>query len=477
MTSGERFEHPLIDRYAGRDMASLFSPRARHGVWRDLWIALARAESDLGLPITDAQIAELVAHRDDFDWEAVAAYEKDLRHDVMAHVHHYGDVAPSARGIIHLGATSCFVTDNADLVQYREALRKVARRLGRVIDALRSFADEHRALPCLGYTHFQVAQPTTVGKRVALWIQDLLLDFDEVQRVIDWLPCRGVKGTTGTQATFLSLFNGDHGKVKELDQMVCEAIGFSRSIPVSGQTYTRKIDSTIHHALGSIAQTASKFANDMRLLSHEGELEEPSEDKQIGSSAMAYKKNPMRCERINSLSRYVMTVAETSGQTAATQWLERTLDDSAIRRIAIPESFLAIDGILILMENVGKGIVVWPRVIERHLREQLPFLATEEILMAGVRAGGDRQELHEGLRVHSREAARQIKAEGRTNPLLELLAQDPLFAAIKDRLPGLMDPAKFIGRAVEQVEEFLTEEVGPRLEGLDLSDSSDELRV
>ncbi|MEE2886014.1 MAG: lyase family protein, partial [Planctomycetota bacterium] len=291
MTSGERFEQPLIDRYAGRDMASLFSPRARHGVWRDLWIALARAESDLGLPITDAQIAELVAHRDDFDWEAVAAYEKDLRHDVMAHVHHYGDVAPSARGIIHLGATSCFVTDNADLVQYREALRKVARRLGRVIDALRSFAHEHQALPCLGYTHFQVAQPTTVGKRAALWIQDLLLDLDEVQRVIDWLPCRGVKGTTGTQATFLSLFDGDHGKVKELDQMVCEAIGFSRSIPVSGQTYTRKIDSTIHHALGAIAQSAAKFANDMRLLSHEGELEEPSEDKQIGSSAMAYKKN------------------------------------------------------------------------------------------------------------------------------------------------------------------------------------------
>lgn len=477
MTSGERFEQPLIDRYAGRDMASLFSPRARHGVWRDLWIALARAESDLGLPITDAQIAELVAHRDDFDWEAVAAYEKDLRHDVMAHVHHYGDVAPSARGIIHLGATSCFVTDNADLVQYREALRKVARRLGRVIDALRSFAHEHQALPCLGYTHFQVAQPTTVGKRAALWIQDLLLDLDEVQRVIDWLPCRGVKGTTGTQATFLSLFDGDHGKVKELDQMVCEAIGFSRSIPVSGQTYTRKIDSTIHHALGAIAQSAAKFANDMRLLSHEGELEEPSEDKQIGSSAMAYKKNPMRCERINSLSRYVMTVAETSGQTAAAQWLERSLDDSAIRRIAIPESFLAIDGILILMENVGKGIVVWPKVIERHLREQLPFLATEEILMAGVRAGGDRQELHEAVRVHSREAARQIKAEGHANPLLELLAQDPLFAAIKDRLPGLMDPARFIGRAIEQVEEFLTEEVGPRLEGLDLGDSSGELRV
>lgn len=477
MTRDERFEHPLIERYAGRDMASLFSPRARHGAWRDLWIALARAECELGLPVTETQVEELVAQRDEFDWDAVAAYEKDLRHDVMAHVHHYGDLAPGARGIIHLGATSCYVTDNGDLMLYREALRKVVRRLGRVIDALREFAHEHRGLACLGYTHFQVAQPTTVGKRATLWIQDLLLDLDEVRRVIEWLPCRGVKGTTGTQATFLSLFDGDHEKVKKLDRMVCESIGFARSIPVSGQTYTRKIDSTIHQALSGIAQSAAKFANDMRLLSHEGELEEPSGDKQIGSSAMAYKKNPMRCERINALSRYAMAAAETSGQTAAAQWLERSLDDSAIRRIAIPETFLAIDGILILMENVSGGIVVWPKVIERHLREQLPFLATEEILMEGVRAGGDRQDLHEGMRVHSREAARQVKAEGKANPLLELLAGDPLFAGIKDRIPELMDPGRFIGRAREQVEEFLAEEVGPRLEGMDLGDEADELRV
>ena len=458
-------------------MAELVSPRSRHGTWRDLWIALARAQMELGLPVTSEQIRELQAARDEFDWDAVAAYEKELRHDVMAHVHHFGDLAPGARGIIHLGATSCFVTDNGDLMLYREALRKVERRLGRTVAALAAFAREHRAQPCLGYTHFQVAQPVTVGKRAALWIQDLLFDLDEVRRILDWLPCRGVKGTTGSQATFLSLFDGDHDKVRALDGLVREAIGFEKVVPVSGQTYTRKIDWTIHQVLCSVAQSAAKFANDMRLLSHEGELEEPSESKQIGSSAMAYKKNPMRCERINSLARYVIAVTDTSAQTAATQWLERTLDDSAVRRIAIPESFLAIDGILILMENVASGIVVWPRVIERKLREQLPFLATEEILMAGVRAGGDRQDLHEGVRVHSREAARQVKAEGRANPLLELLAADPLFATIKDQLPDLMDPARFIGRCPEQVDEFLREEVEPRLAGMDLGEGGAELRV
>lgn len=477
MDRATRFEHPLIERYAGREMAELFSPRSRHGTWRQLWIALAAAEMKLGLDIRPEQIAELEAQRDNFDWDAVARYEKELRHDVMAHVHHYGDLAPSARGIIHLGATSCFVTDNGDLMLYRAALRQVEQRLCRCIQALAGFAEEWRNQPCLGYTHFQVAQPVTVGKRAALWLQDLILDLDEVRRLIDWLPARGVKGTTGTQATFLSLFDGDHAKVRELDRLVTEAIGFSSTIPVSGQTYTRKIDHVIHSALSGIAQSAAKFANDMRLLSHEGELEEPSESKQIGSSAMAYKKNPMRCERINALARYVMAAAETSGQTAATQWLERTLDDSAIRRIAIPESFLAIDGILILIENVSQGIVVWPRVIERKLRENLPFLATEEILMAGVRAGGDRQDLHEGVRVHSREAARQVKAEGKANPLLELLAADPLFAAVKDQLEGLMDPARFIGRAAAQVEDFLAQEVAPRLEGVSLAAGQDELRV
>jgi adenylosuccinate lyase len=477
MQGEERFEHPLIERYAGRDMAKLFSPRSRHGAWRDLWIALAEAEMELGLPVTPEQVAALRSKRDSFDWDAVAAYEKELRHDVMAHVHHFGDLAPVARGIIHLGATSCFVTDNGDLMLFRRALRQLEQRLARTIAALAGFARQHRALPCLGYTHFQVAQPTTVGKRATLWIQDLLLDLDELRRVVEWLPCRGVKGTTGTQATFLSLFDGDHDKVHQLEAKVSAAIGFGRAVPVSGQTYTRKIDWTIHQVLCGIAQSAAKFANDMRLLSHEGELEEPSGSQQIGSSAMAYKKNPMRCERINALARYVIAATTTSAQTAATQWLERTLDDSAIRRIAIPESFLAIDGILILMENVGEGIVVWPRVIEKHLNEQLPFLATEEVLMAGVRAGGDRQDLHEGVRVHSREAARQVKAEGRANPLLQLIADDPLFAAIVDLLPGLLDPSRFIGRAPEQVDEFLAGEVEPRLAGMNLGGGADELRV
>jgi adenylosuccinate lyase len=477
MTRDERFEHPLIDRYAGREMAKLFSPRSRHGAWRDLWIALAEAQMELGLPVTAEQVKELKAARDEFDWDAVAKYEKDLRHDVMAHVHHYGDLAPKARGIIHLGATSCFVTDNGDLMTYRAALRQVENRLARAIGALARFAAEHRAQPCLGYTHFQVAQPVTVGKRATLWIQDLLLDLDEVRRVIDWLPCRGVKGTTGTQATFLSLFDGDHAKVRELDAKIAKAIGFERSIPISGQTYTRKIDWTIHQSLCGIAQSAAKFANDMRLLSHENELEEPSEAKQIGSSAMAYKKNPMRCERINSLARYVVAVTDTSAQTASVQWLERSLDDSAIRRIAIPESFLAIDGILILLENVAEGIVVWPRVIERNMKAQLPFLATEEILMAGVRAGGDRQDLHERVRVHSREAARQIKEEGKPNPLLELIAADPAFAAIQAQLPDLLDPSRFIGRCPEQVDAFLTDEVEPRLAGVEISGGDDELRV
>jgi adenylosuccinate lyase len=460
---GDRFDHPLIERYAGREMARLFSPASRHGTWRELWIALARAERQLGLPIEEGQIAQLESVRAEFDWGRVAELEKELRHDVMAHVHHLGELAPDAKGIIHLGATSCFVTDNGDLMIYRRALRAVEDRLVRAIDALASFASEWRSQPCLGYTHFQVAQPTTVGKRATLWIQDLLIDLDEVRRLIDWLPARGVKGTTGTQASFLALFDGDHQKVVELDRLVCEAIGFPRSIPVSGQTYTRKIDWTIHQCLSGIAQSASKFANDVRLLSHEGEVEEPSESKQIGSSAMAYKKNPMRCERMNALARYVIATADTSAQTAATQWLERTLDDSAVRRIALPESFLAIDGILMLIENVSRGFVVYPKVIERKLGESLPFLATEEILMAGVRAGGDRQELHEVIRVHSREAARRVKMEGVPNPLLDLIAGEPAFASVRDLLPELMDPARFVGRAPEQVDAFLAEEVAPRI--------------
>ena len=388
--SGERFDHPLIERYSSREMAALFSPRARHLAWRDLWIALAKAQHAAGFPVTPAQIAELERVRERFDWPRVAAIEKELRHDVMAHVTHYGELAPSAKPIIHLGATSCFVTDNGDLVLYRRALRLLEQRLASVLRAFADFALQWRAEPCLGYTHFQVAQPVTVGKRACLWAQDFAFDLDEVRRVADWLPFRGVKGTTGTQATFLTLAGGDHGKVLAVDRAVRDAMGFERTVAVSGQTYTRKIDWTIHQCLSAIAQSASKFGNDLRLLSHEGELEEPSEQKQIGSSAMAYKKNPMRCERVCALARYVIEAASTSAHTAATQWLERTLDDSAVRRIAIPESFLAIDGILMLVENVARGLVVYPRVIAKKLKEQLPFLATEEILMAGVQHGGDR---------------------------------------------------------------------------------------
>lgn len=474
---GERFDHPLIERYASQEMARLFSPRARHTAWRDLWIALAQAEHELGFPVTAEQVTELRAHRDEFDWDRAAKYEKELRHDVMAHVHHYGDLCPKARPIIHLGATSCFVTDNGDLLIYRRALRLLEQRLAAVLRAFAAFAQQWRATPCLGYTHFQVAQPVTVGKRACLWAQDFALDLDEVRRIAEWLPFRGVKGTTGTQATFLLLANGDHGVVEELDRRVTKAMGFGKSIAVSGQTYTRKLDWTIHQVLSAIAQSAAKFATDLRLLSHEGELEEPSESKQIGSSAMAYKKNPMRCERVCSLARYVIETANTSAHTAANQWLERTLDDSAVRRIALPESFLAIDGILMLVENVAKGLVVYPKVIEKKLREQLPFLATEEILMAGVAAGGDRQDLHERVRVHSRAAAHAVKAEGRDNPLMALIAADPAFAAIRDALPNLLDPARFVGRSAEQVDAFVRDEVTPRLAGFEGSGLGSEIRV
>lgn len=477
MERGDRFDHPLIERYASKDMARLFSPRARHTTWRDLWICLAEAEEQLGFPVTKAQIQELREHRDTFDWDRVAELEKELRHDVMAHVHHFGELAKGAKPIIHLGATSCFVTDNADLVIYRKALGLIKRRLAAVMANLAEFAKQWRAQPCLGYTHFQVAQPVTVGKRACLWAQDFALDFDEVLRVADWLPFRGVKGTTGTQATFLLLAGGDHGKVEQLDRLVTEGMGFKKSIPVSGQTYTRKLDWSIHQVLSAIAQSASKFANDLRLLSHEGEIEEPSESKQIGSSAMAYKKNPMRCERVNSLARYVIEASNTSAHTAAAQWLERTLDDSAVRRIAIPESFLAIDGILMLIENVTKGLVVYPKVIEKKLAEQLPFLATEEILMAGVAAGGDRQDLHEQVRLHSRTAAHAVKAEGKANPLMQLIAADPAFAAIKDTLPDLLQPSRFVGRSAEQVDAFVSGEIVPRLQGVDLAGMAGEIRV
>ena len=447
-------------------MAGLFSSSSRHGTWRTLWIALAEAERALGLDVSQQAIDAMRTMRGNFDWARVAELERELRHDVMAHVHHFGELAPEARGIIHLGATSCFVTDNGDLMLYRDALRQVELRLAAAIRALADFASAHRARPCLGATHYQPAQPTTLGKRVCLWIQDLLIDLDEVRRVAEWLPARGVKGTTGTQATFLSLFDGDHGKVVELERRVARAVGFERVVPVTGQTYPRKIDSIILGALAGVAQSASKCAVDVRLMSHDGELEEPSESKQIGSSAMAYKKNPMRCERVTSLARLVLSLSDTGAHTAANQWLERTLDDSAIRRIAIPEVFLAVDAILILIANVARGFVVHDKVIARRLAEQLPFMATEEILMAGVRAGGDRQDLHERIRVHSRDAIARVRGDDGVNDLLERIRTDDAFTGIA--LDGLVDAGRFVGRAPEQVDEFLEGEVEPRLQGMDV---------
>ena len=462
---GERFEHPLIERYAGEEMVALFSARSRYGTWRDLWIALARAQHELGLPVTAEQVTELTAQRDQFDWDRLAELEGELRHDVMAHLRHFGEKAPGAKGIIHLGATSCYVTDNTDLLLYRAALGLIEQRLSGVIHALASQAQQHRDLACLGYTHFQVAQPVTVGKRACMWAQDFLLDLDEVRRVSERLPFRGVKGATGTQASFLALCDGDHTKVEELERKVSKAMGFREVIPVSGQTYTRKLDWTLHQALSGIAQSAAKFGGDLRLLAHEGEIEEPTVEMQVGSSAMAYKRNPMRSERVCSLARYVIETSTATAQTAANQWLERTLDDSAIRRIVIPESFLAVDGILILVESIARGLVVSRSVIGRNLRAQLPFLATEEILMAGVRAGGDRQDLHERIRTHAREAASRVKEDGGDNPLLELLAEDPAFAAVRGELSRLVEPDRHIGRCPEQVDAFLEREVAPRLKG------------
>lgn len=460
----ERFDHPLIDRYASKAMVRLFSPRSRFRTWRELWLVLARAEKELGLPITDEQIADLEANVDRFDWERLAALERELRHDVMAHIHHLGELAPRARPIIHLGATSCYVTDNADLILFRRGLAVVEDRLCRVIRALADFARTHRDVACLGYTHLQAAQPVTVGKRACLWLQDFVLDLDEVRRIKSWLPCRGVKGTTGTQASFLKLFDGNHEKVVALERLVTTAIGFERAVPVSGQTYPRKLDVCIHQVMSGIAQSASKFASDVRLLSHDGELGEPRESNQVGSSAMPYKRNPMRSERICSLARYVMTASETSTQTAAHQWLERTLDDSAVRRIAIPESFLACDSILILVDNVVRGLRVIREAISTNLRRYLPFLATEDILMAAVRAGGDRQMLHERIRKHSLAAMAEVES-GADNRLLEKLRADAAFAAVAVDLTRPLDPQRFIGRASEQVGTFLEEEVEPRLRG------------
>jgi adenylosuccinate lyase len=455
----ELYENPLISRYASQAMCRLWSQQRIHSTWRKLWVALADTERELGLPITQAQINELAAAVDDIDFERAARYERELRHDVMAHVHAYRDRCPGAGGILHLGATSAFVTDNTELILIRESLQLVRGGLVAVIDALAQFAEKKRDLPCLGLTHLQPAQPTTVGKRATLWCYDLVLDLEEVEHRLDRLKFRGAKGTTGTQASFLSLFDGDHAKVEQLDRRVAEKMGFTESFPVTGQTYSRKVDAQVLAVLAGIGQSAHKAGTDLRILQSRKEIEEPFESKQIGSSVMAYKRNPMRSERMCALSRFAISLAGNAEQTAATQWMERTLDDSANRRLSLPQAFLAIDAVLALYGNVVGGLVVHPRVIERNLREELPFIATEEILMAGVRAGGDRQVLHERIRIHSQEAARRIKDEGAPNDLFERLKSDEAFAGVD--LENALDTRKFIGRAPEQVDAFVRDIVDP----------------
>ena len=454
-----QYENPLIARYASREMSALWSPQRKFSTWRRLWVALAEAQAELGLPISAEQIKELRANVDSIDFAAAARYEKRLRHDVMAHVHAYGDCCPKARPIIHLGATSCFVTDNTDLLLIRESLQYVRNRLVAVIDRLAAFAAEHRVLPCLAFTHFQPAQPTTIGKRACLWAYDLALDLAELEFRIDSIKALGSKGTTGTQASFLELFQGDHAKVRRLEELVCRKMGFQEAYAVSGQTYSRKIDSQALAVLSGIAQSAHKAATDLRLLQHRKEMEEPFEKDQIGSSAMAYKRNPMRAERICSLARFVCSLESSAAATASTQWLERTLDDSANRRLTLPQAFLATDAVLILYQNVVDGLVVYPKVIAAHLAAELPFMATENILMAAVAAGGDRQELHERIRVHSQAAAAVVKGDGGQNDLMKRLAADPAFAKVD--LQATLDPRQFVGRAPEQTDEFLADVVAP----------------
>jgi len=450
----ERFEHPLASRYASKAMVRLLSPLYRQRVWRRLWIALAEAEAELGLPITEAQLADLRETRDAVDLATIARHESALRHDVMAAIHAWGEQAPTARPILHLGATSCFVTDNGDLLIAQEALALLRRRLQDALAALAAFADQWKDQPTLGFTHFQPAQPTTVGKRASLWIQDLLLDLEDLDHLIRTTPVRGVKGTTGTQASFLELFGGDGDQVEALEQRFCEKVGFP-AIPVSGQTATRKLEDRIGQVLCGIAASASKFACDLRLLQHLKEVEEPFETQQIGSSAMPYKRNPMRSERINSLARFVLGLLPSTYQTSATQWMERTLDDSAHRRLTLSQGLLAADAILVLLRNVASGLVVYPRMIEARLAQELPFMAAEVLLMEAVKRGGDRQDLHERFRVAALEAGRRIKAEGRPNDLLKLLAEDPAWAMNESELAALLDARRFTGRAGEQVRAFL----------------------
>ena len=457
--SHDIYTNPLISRYASREMAELFSPQRRHSTWRRLWVALAEAQQEIGLDITDSQLDELRAGVDSIDFENAARHEREKRHDVMAHVHAFGDQCPGARGIIHLGATSCYVTDNTDLILMKEALQMIRSRLVGVIAELSEFALKYKELPCLGFTHLQPAQPTTVGKRATLWCYDLVLDLEEMDYRLAALKLRGVKGTTGTQATFLSLFDGDHAKVEELNRRVVEKLGFDSDYVVTGQTYSRKVDAQTLSVLSGISQSAHKAGSDLRILQSLKEVEEPFEKSQIGSSAMAYKRNPMRSERMCSLARFAMSLQSSADQTMATQWMERTLDDSANRRLIIPQAFLAVDAVLILFRNIADGLVVYPQIIARRLSEELPFMATEEILMEGVRAGGDRQELHEQIRVHSQAAAAEVKQQGRSNDLLERLRQDEAFAGVD--LTKALDSSRFTGRAAQQVDQFVADVVAP----------------
>ena len=460
----DRYVSPLSERYASREMQYIFSPDKKFRTWRKLWIALAETEQELGLPITDEQIEELKAHADDINYEVAKERERLVRHDVMSHVYAYGVQCPKAKGIIHLGATSCYVGDNTDIIVMTEALRLVRKKLLNVMAELAKFAEKYKNQPTLAFTHFQPAQPTTVGKRATLWLQDLLLDLEDLEYVLSSIKLLGSKGTTGTQASFLELFDGDHEKCRKADQMIARKMGFDSCYAVSGQTYSRKIDTRVISVLAGIAQSAHKFSNDIRLLQHLKEIEEPFEKNQIGSSAMAYKRNPMRSERIASLSNYVMADVMNPMLVASTQWFERTLDDSANKRLSVPEGFLAVDGILDLYLNVVDGLVVYPKVIEKHMMAELPFMATENIMMDAVKAGGDRQELHERIRTLSMEAGKNVKENGKENNLLELIAADPAFNLSLDALKQTMDPKKYVGRAPRQVEEFLEECIRPVLE-------------
>ena len=461
----DTYETPLNSRYASREMQQIFSPDRKFTTWRKLWVALAESEMEMGLPVTQKQVDEFKAHVEDIDYEAARRHEERTRHDVMAHVLAYGDVCPNARGVIHLGATSCYVTDNADILMLRDALTLVREKVLEVIRRLRDFALEYKDLPTLGYTHLQPAQLTTVGKRATLWMQDLLMDLDEVNFALSSLKLLGNRGATGTQESFMKLFDGDGEKVDELERRIARKVGMEKCFAVSGQTYPRKLDSRVLGALSGIAQSAYKFAQDLRLLQSFREVEEPFEKGQIGSSAMAYKRNPMRSERICALSRHVMTVVQDAQMTAATQWFERTLDDSANRRLSLPEAFLATDAVLELYANIASGMVVYPAMIGKRVMENLPFMATEAILMEGVRLGGDRQELHERIRVHSQAAAARMKQEGKESDLMERIAADPAFPMDHEHLTKLLAPENYTGRAAEQTVNFVKNEVDPALAG------------